>query len=152
LNLALERYADNPIIDELVCWPPRARRILSVRACNVLFRKPFIEVSMDGGEVFQRHFARDSFARYWAEAIVILDTITRIQTISDFRFAALPEPQKLAQEVLENRTECIDECDAMFTEGMYEQFLMQYGEDCKNLPADTRQKIDHARSALGLSR
>ncbi|MDH3221262.1 MAG: hypothetical protein OEO19_17160 [Gammaproteobacteria bacterium] len=152
MNLALERYADNPIIDELVCWPPRSRRILSVRACNVLFRKPFIEVTLGDGEVFQRHFARESFARYWAETIVILDTITRIETISDFRFAAMPEPQKLAREVLENRAECIEECDAMFTEGMYEQFLMQYGEDCKNLPPDTRHKIDHARGALGLSR
>ena len=45
MNLALERYADNPIIEELVCWPPRARRMISIRAGNVLFRKPFVTLS-----------------------------------------------------------------------------------------------------------
>jgi hypothetical protein len=28
---------------------------------------------------------------------------------------------------------------------MYPQFLMQYGEDCANLPEDTVRKIAHAK-------
>ena len=148
MNLTLDRYAENPIIDELVFWPPKQNRIQSVRACCVLFRKPFIEVSMEGGEVFQRHFGRDSFARHWAEASVILETITSIKLISDFSFEPISDPEKLVREVLANRDECIDESNLMFDEGMYEQFLVQYGEDCENLPPDTVQRITHARKQL----
>jgi hypothetical protein len=151
MNLALERYADNPIIDELVCWPPKARRMNSIRAGNVLFRKPFIEVEMEGGEIFQRQFARDSFPDYWAEACVILETMTDIKLISDFSFAPVADRAGLVADILANRDECIEECNQMFDEGMYEQFLMQYGEDCANLPRDALQKIAHARQHLGVS-
>lgn len=121
-----------------------------MRACCVMFRKPFIEVEMEGGEIFQRHFARESFARFWAEACVILKTITSIELISDFSFEPISDPEKLVREVLTNRDECIDESNQMFDEGMYEQFLMQYGEDCENLPRDTVQRITHARKQLGM--
>ena len=58
MNLALDEFADNPIIDELMRWPPRDQAMRSIRACNVLFRKPFIEVQLADGDVFQRHFSR----------------------------------------------------------------------------------------------
>ena len=151
MNLVLNRYADNPIIDELVCWPPKPRRMNSIRAGNVLFRKPFIEVEMEGGEIFQRQFTRDSFPDSWAEAFVILETMTNIKLISDFSFAPVADRAKLVADVLANRDECIEECNQMFDEGMFEQFLMQYGEDCANLPEDTMQKIAHARQQLGQS-
>jgi hypothetical protein len=145
MNLALERYADNPIIDELVCWPPRPTRMISIRAGNVLFRKPFIEVEMEGGEIFQRQFPRDSFSSYWAEACVILDTMTAIKLIAEFNFEPVVDRAKLVADILANRDECIEECEQMFNEGMYPQFLMQYGEDCENLPEDTMQRITHAK-------
>jgi hypothetical protein len=151
MNLALERYADNPIIDELVCWPPKPQRIKSIRAGNVLFRKPFIEVEMEGGEIYQRQFVRDSFPGFWAQACVILETVTDIKLVSDFGFAPVADRAGLVADVLANRDECIGESNQMFEEGMYEQFLMQYGEDCANLPADALRKIAHARQQLGLS-
>lgn len=149
MNLALDHLADNPIIDELVCWPPRTGRIRSVRAGSAMFRKPFIEVEYEDGEVLHRHFARDSFAGYWAEAWIILDTLTTIELISDFDFRPLAEPEELVQRVLQIRDECIAESDLMFEQGMYPQFLMQYGEDCKNLPARALQRIAEARERLG---
>ena len=151
MNLALERYADNPIIDELVCWPPKPHRMKSIRAGNVLFRKPFIEVEMADGEIYQRQFGRDSFAAFWAEACVILDTMTAIELVSEFRFAPVADRARLVADVLANRDECIEESNQMFEEGMYEQFLMQYGEDCAHLPEDALHKIAHARQQLGLS-
>ena len=151
MNLALDRYADNPIIDELVFWPPKQCAIKSVRACSVLFRKPFIEVAMDDGEVFHRHFARYGFGELWAEACVILGTLTGIELISDFSFTPISDPQKLAREVLEARAESIEESDLMYAEGLYAQFLMQYGADCRDLPQETLRKIAHARHELGLT-
>ncbi|MDH3634472.1 MAG: hypothetical protein OES20_07175 [Gammaproteobacteria bacterium] len=148
MNLALDRYADNPIIDELVFWPPKSYRIKSVRACCVMFRKPFIEVELEGDEIFQRHFGRESFARYWAEACVILETITRIELISDFEFEPVSNAEHLAQKILACRDECIAESNLMFEQGMYAQYLIQYGEDCKNLPLETIQKIIQAKQQL----
>lgn len=103
---------------------------------------------MADGEIFQRHFARESFAEFWAEACVILETLTSIELRSDFGFKPLTEPEKLVESVLADRAECIEECEQMFAEGMYEQYLMQYGEDCKNLPLDTIQNIERARREI----
>ncbi len=36
----------------------------------------------------------------------------------------------------------------MYEHGLYAQFLMQFGEDCRDLPAATRAHIDAARRAL----
>jgi hypothetical protein len=95
MNLALDHYADNPIIDELVFWPPKSHRISRLRACSSMFRKPFIEVEFEDGEVFHRHFARESFAGFWAEACVILDALTGIELISDFDFKPLAQSTQL---------------------------------------------------------
>ena len=152
MNLALDHFADdNPIIDELVIWPPRAQRIRSVRASNVLFRQPFIEVEMDDGEIFQRHFPRPEFSSYWAEACVILETLTDIQLVSEFRFEPVGNREQLVSRVLATRQACIEESNQMFAEGMYAQFLMQYGPDCKNLPPDALCKIAEAERQLGAS-
>ena len=90
MKLALEQLADNPIIDELVYLPLHSRRITSLRACSVMFRKPFIEVTLADGEVIQRHFQRPSFAESWAEASVasrkrVERTIGRSPVIRDNR-------------------------------------------------------------------
>jgi len=77
--------------------------------------------------------------------------MTNIKIISDFSFAPVADRTKLVADVLANRDECIDECKQMFDEGMFEQFLMQYGEDCANLPEDALHKIAQARQQLGLS-
>ncbi len=152
MNLALDHYADNPIVDELVFWPPKSYRINSVRACSSMFRKPFIEVELEDGEVFHRHFAREKFSQYWAEACVILGTLTRIELISDFDFKPLTQPGELERRVLATRDECIEESNQMYDQGMYAPFLMQFGEDCKNLPTDTLQRIAHAKDQLALSK
>ena len=145
MNLLLDEYADNPVIDELLFWTPKKQRIISVRACSVMFRKPFIEVELEDGEVFHRHFARPAFVESWAEACVILETVTRIKLISEFSFNAVSDRERLVAEVLARRDECIAESNLMFDEGMYAQFLQQYGENCHNLPADAEQRIAIAR-------
>ncbi len=148
MNLALDQLADNPIIDELVFQPPKSSRMLSVRASCVMFRKPFIEVVMADGEVFQRHFPRPSFGEHWAEACVILDTLTRIKLISDFDFNPVADREELIDRVLTCRDECIAEANQMYEQGFYGQFLSQFGEDCNQLPAEVEQSIANARNQL----
>ena len=148
MNLALEEYTDNPIIDELVCWPPKPHKMKSIRACCPIFRKPFIEIEMGDAEPVIRHFPRESFAQYWAEAMVILDTLSEIELLSDFRFESYQDWQALAEKVLATRQECIVQSNLMFDSGMFEAFLHQYGEDCKNLPDEVKQRIAVARKSL----
>lgn len=149
MNLALDRYADNPIIDELVRWPPSPHRILRLRAGAALFRKPFIEIQYADGALEIRHFDRQNFAADWAEARVILETLTTIELVSDIPDAAPRDPAGSARDALATRDACIDEAGQMFEHGLYEQFLMQFGADCRDLPAATRAQIDAARRALG---
>lgn len=148
MNLALEHYAENPIIDELVYLPHKTNRISSVRACASMFRRPFIEVELAGGEVYHRHFLRDTFARDWAEAKVILQTLTDIELISEFRHVPLKDPDALVREVLQTRDQCIAEADMMFENKMYLQYLKQFGLEFKDLPAETERKIAEARAQV----
>ena len=89
-----------------------------------------------------------SFVESWAEACVILETVTRIKLISEFSFNAVGDRERLVAEVLARRDECIAESNLMFDEGMYAQFLQQYGEDCHNLPADAERRIADAHQHL----
>ncbi len=148
MNLALDHFADNPIIDELVQWPPSPHRILRVRAGAALFRKPFIEIYYADGAVDRRHFERQTFAADWAAARVILETLTTIELASDLPVEPPRDAAGLAREALEVRNACIAEAGQMYEHGLYAQFLMQFGEDCRDLPAATRAHIDAARRAL----
>ena len=148
MNLALDEFADNPIIDELMRWPPRDQAMRSIRACNVLFRKPFIEVQLADGDVFQRHFSRADFGKHWAEASVILQTLTRAEIISEFDFVPLTDRDELARRALECRERCIAEADLMYEQGMYRQYLHQFGPDCRDLPRETLDRIERARDEL----
>jgi len=148
MNLALEHYADNPVIDELVCWPPKKHKMKSIRACLPIFRKPFIEIEMIGAETEIRHFLKDSFAQHWAEARVILGTMCDIELLSEFKFEPYPDAETLVGKVLAIRQECIRESNLMYDNGMFEQFLNQYGEDCRNLPDEVKQKILTAKKSL----
>ena len=148
MKLALEQLSDNPIIDELVYLPLHSRRITSLRACSVMFRKPFIEVTLADGEVIQRHFPRPSFGEYWAEACVILETLTRIKLISDFNFNPVADREELVRRVLTCRDECIAEANQMYEQGFYGQFLSQFGEDCDQLPVEVEQRIAEARNQM----
>ena len=148
MNLALDQLADNPIIDELLSLPSKSARMISVRACSVMFRKHFIEVVMVDGEVFQRHFPRPAFGELWAEACVILETLTAIELISDFRFIPVADRDELVTRVIACRDECIVEANQMFERGMYVQFLLQFGENCAHLPAEVEHRILEARKHL----
>ncbi len=148
MNLALDRYADNPIIDELVCWPPRPQKVKSLRGCLPMIRKPFIEIEYMDGESRQLHLPKSSFVEFWSEAVVIIGAITDIELISELKFQPVQDKESLIKEVLKSRDECIEESNQMFVGGMFQLFLDQYGANYKNLPADTLKNIADARNRI----
>jgi len=148
MNLVLDRYADNPIIDELVSWPPNPQKVKSLRGCLPMIRKPFIEIEYVGGELLHRHFTKNSFVEFWSEAVVIVGAITDIEVISEFKFQPVQNRDNLNTEVLESRQECIEESNQIFDGGMFQLFLDQYGANCKNLPASAVNNIAEAKKKI----
>jgi len=148
MNLVLDRYADNPIIEALVCWPPGQQKVKSIRGCFPMIRHPFIEVETVDGELTHRHFQKDTFIYFWSEAEVIISAITDIELISEFNYQPMQNPQTLAKEVLEFRKECIEDSHQMFVAGMFQLFLDQYGANCTDLPASVRKNIAEAKNRI----
>ena len=62
--------------------------------------------------------------------------------------APLADRDARIARVLAARDECIDESDKMFEQGMYRQFLQQYGEDYKDLPPAAAEKIAVAKRRI----
>ena len=148
MRSVFDELGDNAVLDELAgrAFPERAIR--RIRAANVLFRKPFIEIELDSGEVLVRHFERAEFAREWAEARVVLRALTAIELVTDF---ACPEPANAAQrsaEALAMRNKCIQDCQPMFDNGFYQQYLAQFGPDCRDLPPEITAQLARARRAV----
>ena len=148
MNLALDRYADNPIIDELLSWTAVPRKVKSLRGSFPVFRKPFIEVVYDDGETEYQHFPKEGFVKFWAEASVIIDTLTDIELISEFDFPPVADRGIQVNQILESRKECIEECREMFASGFFQIFVDQYGWNCKDLPADIDKNLAEAMSKI----
>ena len=148
MNLALNKYADNPIIDELVDWSPNPLKVKSMRGSFPVIRKPFVEIEYADGEFRHRQLPRSTFVQFWSEAVVIIGTITDIELISEFKFAPVSNRENLIKEVLASVEECINESNQMFTAGMYQLFLDQYGVNYKCLPPDTIEKLAEAKNQV----
>ncbi len=148
MNHTLDQFSDNPIIYELVNWPPRPQSVSSVRASSPLFRNPFVEIALDDNEMITRTYSKDGFTEYWTEARVILETLTSIKLISDVKVSEAMDIEALTARILEERDESIAEASLMFDSGMYQQFLWQFGRDYKGLPDQVVEKIAVARAQL----
>ncbi|MGB0847465.1 MAG: hypothetical protein ACPGSM_12115 [Thiolinea sp.] len=148
MHHTLDQFTDNPIIDEIVCWPPREKAISSIRASVPMFRKPFIEVTLKDGETSVIPFAKQNFGEYWSEAQVILETLTGIELIAEFQQARRSDHDELVAQVLAERDESIEEVGLMFEHGMYQQYLSQFGKDYKGLPDEVMERIAVAKSKV----
>ena len=150
MRAVLEYFDDNAVIDELLTCVSGRQRIISIRACMPMLRKPFIEIKLQGAADVIRHFPRPAFIRQWAEAKTILETLTDIDLISEFELTVPPDAQRTAQEALSTRDQCIEECDAMFQAGLYRQYVDQFGANCRDLPQTTQHRLKEAQEAIAL--
>ena len=146
MNAVLGRFSDNPVIGKIVEWPPHKQKIKVLRGSLPVFRKPFIEIEFENGKVSSFGFPKSGFAKFWSESVVILETITDIEIVSEFDFRPAENRSELLKQILEDREECIADSRQMYSAGMYKQFLDQYGENCKDLPDDVLEKITLARN------
>ena len=150
MNSALDEFADNPIIEELNFLRGHIKKIKSLRASSTLWRGSFVEINHDGGKLQHLKYEREGFIRDWAEASVILQTLTDIECKAEFDFKPPSNKVELIEKALQTRKKCIEECQTMFDSKLYQVYLNQFGDNCKGLPAETQANIKTARQALNL--
>jgi hypothetical protein len=148
MNLVLDRYTDNPVIGAIVAWPPKKERIKTLRGCCPILRKPFIEIEYENGRTESCKFPKGAFGQFWAEAVVIIETITDIEIISEFECPPPADKSELVSELQIAVQECIAESAEIFAGGMYKLFLDQYGKNYKGLPDEVQEKIERAQQEL----
>ena len=148
MNHTLDQFTDNPIIDELVSWPPRSKSISSLRASTPIFRQPFIEITLDNNETITRSFSNGGFTEYWTEAKIILETLTPIDLISDVKVSETIDADELIAWVLKEREDSVIEAGFMFDNGVYQQYLWQFGSDYKGLPEQVMKNIAVAKAHI----
>ncbi|MCP4487666.1 MAG: hypothetical protein GY820_10175 [Gammaproteobacteria bacterium] len=146
MKLALDKFADNPVIDELLCRWKNHKKIINLRASAPMLRRPFIEISYQEGEIVHMHFPKELFVHYWSEAVVVLEALTDIELISEFKCHSINSREVTHKIALSTRAACIRECDAMFESGFYQVYTYQFGCNCKNLPTETLKKLEIAMS------
>jgi len=148
MNAVLDRFSDNPVVGKIVDWPPSKQKIKLIRGSLPVFRKPFIEIEFENGRIKSFSFPKAGFAQFWAEAEVVLETVTDIEVVSEFDSRPVEDKSELVQQILEDKRECIGESSEMYQAGMYRPFLDQYGKNCKDLPDEVLEKIAFARKHL----
>ena len=148
MKLTLDKFADNPVIDELLCWWDSSKKIIALRASAPLWRRPFIEISYADKAIHHMHFSREMFIHYWSRAVIILDALTDIELISEFKHHPVEERESLEKILASTHDACIRECDAMFDSGFYKVYLDQFGANCKNLPDEVLAKLEKAKREL----
>ena len=148
MNCVLGRFTDNPIIARIVAWPPSKQKVVTLRGSLPIFRNPFIEIVYEGGQTKAFSFQKSGFSKFWAEAAVIIETVTDIELISEFNFRPISDKSGLISEVLTEKKECIDDSRKMFDAGIYGSFLDQFGENYKDIPQDMLEKVAFARKQM----
>ena len=147
MNLLLDEYADNPIIDEVVYWPPKCvQRVVakeSPRGVDVVF------------EDRNKHFTsfenldEASFYNWWQEASEILKLVTNIEVIGSEAKADKNFSEKLASELLQRRGELIESCLSKYQAHENDEFakywfVEQFGFNCSKLPETIKKVLDNA--------
>lgn len=148
MNNALDEFTHMPIIEELNYLRNHYKKIKSLRASSTLWRKAFIEINHDGGKVDHLKFERDGFVHDWAEASVILQTLTDIKCTAEFDFEPPADKAALIEKALRARDKCIEESQSMFDSGFYQVYFNQFGYNCKDLPNEVKANLDLARQKI----
>ena len=148
MKLTLEKFSDNPIIDELLCWWDSAKKIKGLRASAPLWRRPFIEISYEDGSINHMHFPKEMFIHYWSRAVIILDKLTDINLESEFKHHPVEERESLEKVISSTLDGCIRECEGMYDSGLYQVYLDQFGLNCRDLPDEVKAKLQTARQEL----
>jgi len=87
--------------------------------------------------------------RFWQEAEVLIQNLTNISLDTEFPVQPMADRDTFLQDVRACLAQSIAESNAIFDGGMYQLFLDQYGNNCKDLPDEVCIRIKQAQSKVG---
>lgn len=147
MNLLLDEYADNPVIDEVVYWPPKCvLRIIEKKS-------PFgVEVIFNDNS---RHITtfenmdKANFQMWWQEAHEILELVTNIEVIGSMSKSEREISEESESKIFNRRNELIQSCLSKYQgyendEFTKNWFVEQFGFNCSNLPESIKSVLDAA--------
>ena len=147
MNLLLDEYADNPIIDEVVYWPPKCIQRIIVKQ-----RPHGVEVVFDDGTEHFTSFENlneDIFLKWLQEANEVLKLVTNIEVIGSVAEADGSISEKFVSKLLQRRSVLIDDCLSRYQGSENDEFtrnwfLEQFGFNCVELPRNVRGALHNA--------
>jgi hypothetical protein len=157
MNAALDNFAHNPIIDEIVYWPPRQKRLVRIEreisedgSCRVTLM--FDDKTNDLIEI-----ERGYFEEHWNEAIAVFTTLLNIggdlSPLTDGEIQSLEsarqesgarQREQISRDALRVKQQALRNAKGLFDAGEYDQFLQQFGPDLKDLPPEIEKRISIA--------
>ena len=154
MNRVLDQYADNPVIDEVVYWPPR--EIAQIVARRVGSNSVTLEVRFESGESHTTTFDGERtklFPLWWSEALVVLRVMTNIELRDEAELEyECSNGARLTSEVQRRRDETIAEMMQHFGDTKDPQqcstFLEQFGPNSIDLPDAVQEQMSHAMEVL----
>ncbi len=149
MNLLLNEYTDNPVIDEVVYWPPKDVRKIVAK------RKPLgIEVEFSDNTKHFTPFKKAevvTFLSWWREAQEILSMVTNIDLVDEISSESVDTySEELAQTILKRREELINECITRLRGHENDEFTKswfteQFGFNFANLPKHIEEIVQNAQ-------
>ena len=157
MNAALEKFAHNFIIDEIVYWPPREKRLVRIEreipkagTCRVILK-------FDDKSDEQIEIERGCFEEHWNEAIAVftalLDLDGDLSPLTDSEIQSLERArqdfvtkrrEQISRDALRIKQQALRDAKGLFDAGEYNQFLQQIGPDHKDMPRDIEKRISIA--------
>lgn len=78
MNAVLEKFAHNPIIDEIVYWPPREKRLTRIERDVPTTGSCFVTLFFDDMTTEVVVIGRGCFESHWNEAVAVLTAVLNV--------------------------------------------------------------------------
>ncbi|GAB2881193.1 hypothetical protein ACCI51_19350 [Microbulbifer echini] len=148
MNLLLDHFACNPIIDELVYWPPR--KILRVQFDIVGHG---MEVEFEDEAVYTMPLSNRDISNWLDEALYLIATQTDIEVVfknKKYNLLDTQDQTELKLEVERKKAELISSTLEKFKESPNDPYTRQwiaeqFGFNYRNLPAGVEHLLRRLR-------
>jgi hypothetical protein len=154
MNAALENFSHNLIVDAIVYWPPRQKRLVRMDREIPIEGDCCVTLTFDDNTAERITIERGCFESHWNEAIAVCTSL--LSLVGDLSPLSVAEVQSLevarqqsearqrdevSRAALRLKQQAIHDSQELFDAGEYAQFLQQFGPDVKDLPPETEKRI-----------
>ena len=161
MNSALDKFAHNVIIDEIVYWPPKEGRVLTIHSNVPSIGNCSVLIKYDDESEIVVEIERGYFEESWNEACAVLKAVTDIKgdfsPLTKDKILLLEADRQICigyriegitNEANREKRRAMEKAIELFEAGMYEVFLEQFGSNYTSLPDSMVKRIEIARGKI----